>query len=175
MQTKLQVTKGSPFKVIASLALLCTLLLQGCGYQVRTADLDSLGFSAVDLRCDKTSSWDVCHELERALISHQVSLAADAPYTLRVYKIESKERVFTINQDATADEYELTRSLRFSLDESGKEDSRYTNEISARRIYRHNSAELLAKDREQHAITKALDISLAREIIRQLTLIRIGN
>lgn len=151
------------------------LLMQGCGFQVRTADLDSLGFSDVNLTCDKASSWELCHALERELTSHKVTLSKDAPYSLRVYKIESKERVFTINQDATADEYELTRSLKFSLEEAENEAAGYTNEISARRIYRHSSSELLAKDREQHAITKALDKSLAREIIRQLTLIRIGN
>lgn len=142
---------------------------------MRTADLDSLGFSDASLTCDKTSSWDLCHELERQLASHKVTLKSDAPFELRVLEIKSKERVFTINQDATADEYELTRSLKFSLEEAGSEQAKYTNEISARRIYRHNSAELLAKDREQAAITKALDQSLAREIIRQLTLIRIGN
>ena len=154
--------------------VLC-LTLQGCGFNVRTADLDSLGFSEVSLSCDKASSWDLCQELERELASHMVALKQDALFELRVFSIESNERVFTINQDATADEYELTRSLKFSLKDSTIDESQYTNEISARRIYRHNSSQLLAKDREQAAITKALDPSLPQEIIRQLTLIRIGN
>jgi outer membrane lipopolysaccharide assembly protein LptE/RlpB len=167
--------QGSRFKTIACVAVLIALMLQGCGFHVRTADLDSLGFSEVSLSCDKSSSWDLCQELERELASHKVTLKEDALFELRVFSIEAKERVFTINQDATADEYELTRSLKFSLEESASDESKYTNEISARRIYRHSSSELLAKDREQAAITKALDQSLAQEIIRQLTLIRIGN
>ncbi|WP_197475201.1 LPS assembly lipoprotein LptE, partial [Oleiphilus sp. HI0079] len=157
------------------IAISISLTLQGCGFHVRTADLDSLGFSEVSLSCDKTSSWDLCQELERELASHKVTMTKDALFELRVFSIEAKERVFTLNQDATADEYELTRSLKFSLKESASDESQYTNEISARRIYRHSSSELLAKDREQAAITKALDQSLAQEIIRQLTLIRIGN
>ena len=175
MQTRQKKPHRSLVSALASVTILALLALQGCGFHVRSADLDSLGFSEVDLSCDKTSSWDLCQELERQLISHKVNLQEDAAYALRVFEIRSKERVFTINQDATADEYELTRSLQFSLVEESNPEARYTNEISARRIYRHSSSELLAKDREQAVITKALDQSLAREIIRQLTLIRIGD
>lgn len=167
--------QSSRLTLIASMAFFITLSLQGCGFHVRTADLDSLGFKELSLSCDKSSSWDLCQELERELASHKVELKEGAAFELRVFNIEGKERVFTINQDATADEYELTRSLTFSLEESTSDESKYTNEISARRIYRHSSAELLAKDREQAAITRALDQSLAQEIIRQLTLIRVGN
>ena len=175
LQTREKKKHRSQFISFASATLFALIALQGCGFHVRSADVDSLGFSEIDLSCDKSSSWDLCQELERQFISHKINLKEQSAYSLRVFDIQSKERVFTINQDATADEYELTRSLRFSLDEASTPEARYTNEISARRIYRHSSSELLAKDREQAVITKALDQSLAREIIRQLTLIRVGD
>jgi len=159
---------------IIAVALL-TLSITACGYHVRTAELDSLGFHKVALSCDKSDAWGLCQTLERELKAHKVSLDQHARLSLDVSKITSKERAFTLNTNASADEYELTRSISFSLSDAQQEQARYQNEISAKRIYRHNSDALLAKDRERLALTRALDQSLAREIIRQLTLIRIGG
>ena len=171
MKSQRCIKKSMAFLIVG----LLFLMVQGCGFNVRTAELDSLGFSEVNLSCDKQNAWDLCQTLERELDGHNVALSSEAQHALEVFDISSKERVFTIDLDATADEYELTRSLAFSLSDLTNESSKYTNQVSARRIYRHNSDALLAKDREREAITKSLDTSLALEIIRQLTLIRLGN
>lgn len=151
------------------------LLTSACGYHVRTAELDSLGFPSIALSCDKGSAWGLCKTLERELSAHSVELNKDARFQLDVSNISTKERAFTLNTDASADEYEMTRSVAFTLKDTQQDNAQYKNDISAKRIYRHNSDALLAKDREQLALTRALDKSLAREIIRQLTLIRIGE
>jgi len=163
-------------------ALLCILfMLQACGYQIRSVELDSLGFTSLTLKCDSATAWHLCQKLKRDLVAHNVEITEQAPFTLSVLDISTKERVFTINMDATADEYEITRRIKFELSQNNlKTDKRpnkgsYLNEVSARRIYRHNSDALLAKERERTAIERALDNSLANEIIRQLTLIKVGT
>jgi outer membrane lipopolysaccharide assembly protein LptE/RlpB len=155
------------------ISILLCLSLGACGFHLRTAEQESLGFKTLQFECNSNTSWALCENLERELSARGVTFSEDAQLTLQVNDIKSSERVFTINQDASADEYELTHEATFTLEDSENVDARYENTISARRIYRHNSSALLAKDREQEAISKALDVSLSREIIRQLTLIKI--
>ena len=159
---------------VIGISLVC-LAVSACGFHVRTAELDSLGFDALKLRCDESASWEFCQELKRELRAHKVNILDSARYELSIASIEAKERVFTINSDATADEYELRRTAKFALSDQTNTSAEYKNEVSARRIYRHNSDALLAKEREQETISRTLDHSLAKEIIRQLTLIRIGQ
>jgi len=147
--------------------------LASCGFHLRTPEQESLGFTRLNLECNRNIAWTLCENLERELAARSVVLSEDAELTLIINELNSSERIFTINQDATADEYELTHEAKFTLEDATNTDARYENTISARRIYRYNANALLAKDREQEAIGKALDISLSREIIRQLTLIKI--
>lgn len=175
MQTKRLTPRKQP-KLLSRLFVFSLLIaLQACGFHIRTAELDSLGFKELALNCDSNAVWDLCQGLQRELRAHNVTLNQNARLALTLSNMEAKERVFTINSDASADEFELTRSIKFKLSDKANASAEYVNEVSARRIYRHNSDELLAKDREQETITRALDNSLAREIIRQLTLIRIGE
>lgn len=160
-------------KRISMIALLSAL--SACGFHMRSAELDSLGFSKLDFACDQNATWKLCQTLQRELQAHNVELSDDANLRLSIDGLDVAERVFTINDDATADEYELTHTAFFSLTNKSVSASRYSSEVSARRIYRQNADALLAKDRERQVIAEALDQSLAREIIRQLTLIKVGN
>ena len=172
MQTKL--LKAATKRVALLLIIASGALIQGCGFHVRTAELDSLGFNSVNFECDQAEHWQLCQSLERELRAHKVTMDEDAAFMLSIDSASSTERAFTINLDASADEYEITRLVKFTFSEANNTKSKYSNEINARRIYRHHSDALLAKEREKTTLTKALDKSIAREIIRQLTLIRIG-
>lgn len=154
------------------MVVLFALTVSGCGYQLRETAPEALGFKRLKFICNIDDSWSLCTDLRRQIIASNVTISNDAKLELNVGPFEQKERVFTIQSDGSAEEYELKHEAAFSLRQSDFPDQSYSSEVSARRIYRHNSTALLAKEREREVIEEALNQSLANEIIRQLVLLK---
>ena len=158
--------------LIRTMVVLFGLTVAGCGYQLRETAPEALGFKHLKFVCNIDDSWSLCTDLRRQIVASDVTISDDAKLELNVGPFEQKERVSTIQSDGSAEEYELKHEAAFSLMQSDFPDQSYTSEVSARRIYRHNSTALLAKEREREVIEEALNQSLANEIIRQLVLLK---
>jgi len=142
--------------------------LLACGFQLRgQPDLpDSLRQIAVE--CDGNNYWALCQRLRQQLAANGAQILETAPYTLRIHQVRTDQRTAAVDPDATAAEYELSKHARYQLLESSSSRLLAEREVSHSRLYRHNSARLIAVYREKERIGNSLEQQLADNIVLEL-------
>ncbi|HTY49437.1 MAG TPA: LPS assembly lipoprotein LptE [Steroidobacteraceae bacterium] len=163
--------QGAPGRAagLAALALLAAALPAGCGFhlQGRTPLPAAFKVSYVDAR-DQQS--DFVQGLRTALLNAGMQLTGQAPdATAVVHVIDDKvtQRVLSVSPDNLPREYELTYTVRFSVNAAGK-DLIEPQEVTATREYSFDVSALLAKDNEEDVLRAALAHDLVDVVMRRL-------
>jgi LPS-assembly lipoprotein len=150
-------------------ALFVLLALTGCGFhlQGRTPLPAPLKVTFVQAK-DRQS--DFVQGLRKALITSGAKIAPDserATSTVHVVKDEVKRNVLSVSARNTPREYEVTYTVRFSV-ESGGKDLLPEQEVSLSRDYSFDETELLAKENEEALLREALAHDLVGIVMRRL-------
>jgi len=167
-RTKVKVQRANK-RLLRFSIVICLLFLQACGFQLRGAS-ETLAASYATLRveCNNKSNWKQCQYLRASLDAAGTEITNDSQYLLAVTKTSAKQRAFTLRDDASAAEYELTHSVLYRLSDLLTDNIINTRTVSLSRIYRQNASALLAKDREKEEIELAIDKAIIDTILREI-------
>ncbi|MGR6871368.1 LPS-assembly lipoprotein LptE [Pseudomonas sp. HK3] len=126
------------------------VFLSACGFHLRGQV--NLPVALRILNLDAQTAEPLTQSLIRqSLLSNGVTLAEDAPYTLKILSESGDRRVLSVTPNAKASEYELTQSLSFELlDEKGNAVSEEINITNYRTLQYDASAEIGKAQEEQN-------------------------
>lgn len=159
-------------QALASLLLVGVLAtLQACGFQLRGhAQTLASSYPQLAVSCNNKSNWRQCQYLRASLDSAGTEITSHAEHRLSISKASTKQRAFTLRENATAAEYELTHSVKYQLRNTKTDTLLAGRTVTLSRIYRQNASRLLAKDREKEEIELAIDKAIVDTILREIAL-----
>lgn len=148
--------------------MLCTLLVAGCGFQLRTAsnlpeDLQSLIVTANDN--DSALYHQLLRQLEFANITPADEATANAE--LKLLSDSLDRRTLSLFQNGQVAEYELIYTVKYELSRNLQEPVKRRFEIT--RNYQDDPNNALAKSKEMNLILSEMRLQASRQIIRELS------
>ncbi|HTY51487.1 MAG TPA: LPS assembly lipoprotein LptE [Steroidobacteraceae bacterium] len=151
------------------LGLLAVALLAGCGFHLQghTPLPSTFHVSYVDAR-DRQS--DFVQGLRTALLNAGMQLTeqgSDATAVVHVIDDKVTRRVLSVSPDNLPREYEITYTVKFSVNSAGK-DLIEPQEVTATREFSFDVNALLAKDNEEDVLRAALARDLVDAVMRRL-------
>ncbi|RTZ73457.1 MAG: hypothetical protein DSZ00_06435 [Gammaproteobacteria bacterium] len=155
--------------------LVVAVLLSACGFHPRgeitrpPADMQPL------LLVGLPDYNDFMRELRRQLEQAGVSLAQgqkDAASVVRIKQLKKERRVFSVNADNKAVEYEILYILKFVAEQPPGTRLLDPPPLEARRIIYEPGGQLLGRVREAELREADVYADLARRLIRQLAAMR---
>ncbi|MBU3823911.1 MAG: hypothetical protein H9917_03705 [Candidatus Oceanisphaera merdipullorum] len=150
----------------ASALVLLTLLLVGCGFQLRGGENLAPELQKIALVGDDKSQFYrlVSARLQRAGVE-LVSPGSGAPI-LSITGLGQTNTVASVNRFADALEYASRFGSRFTLDMP--DESRQVFNVTFNRSFLDKSAQALASSREQQQMREQMESEAADQIVRQL-------
>jgi LPS-assembly lipoprotein len=149
-----------------SLAL-CTLLLSGCGFQLRgTLELPA-GMEPLYLAGD--GSFTV--ELRNILLLNNIELAEDpstANYQLRILKQEKTRKPISISGGSSIADFQLMQTVEFSLADKRGQLLFDPVTVKDQRILRNDPNQIASTNNEEQLIRKEMSRNIAAKIVRRL-------
>lgn len=152
-----------PHQLLGCAVLGLSLLLAGCGFQLRGMGTDMVNLE--ELRIDSYDSYSELHQgLEQALEDNGVRITSGAPYRLRLLG-EDRERVAVSYTSRSAPaEYELTNQLRFQITDTLNRPLVGPETVTARRVFVTDRDNITGSNEEE----ALLQVEMRRDLIRQM-------
>ncbi len=159
-------------RFITHLLLLISLLTLGaCGFQPRGAvpQLDNLPGPVYISGLDKFSPLhrELGHQLAEAGI-RLTDEGSGAASLLRVRDHRSNRRVFTVDSDNRAAEFELEESLKFTIRQASGGELVREQTVRVLRILYRPADQVLAREREEEQLRNDMRRELVGRIIRRI-------
>ncbi|MFT5593326.1 MAG: LPS-assembly lipoprotein [Oceanicoccus sp.] len=111
--------------------------------------------------------------LRQSLLSNGVTLAVDAPYTLKIISESGDRRVLSVTSNAKASEYELTQNLSFELlDTKGNKVSEEIT-ISNYRTLQYDASAEIGKAQEEANLRREMKQYNAYNVLLRLKAIKL--
>ena len=154
----------------AGLALV-SLVLSGCGFQLRGATAIPDALAPIHVDCAGKTPVALCDQVLELLELNQVALEAEPgpdTYVLRLAGLERSQRATAITASAAAAEYALRLTATLSLLAPGPVPLLADAETTASEVFRYDEANVLAKRREQQELIELLYGRLAQQIVFRL-------
>ncbi|TDT43274.1 LPS-assembly lipoprotein [Halospina denitrificans] len=151
--------------------LLGTLILAGCGFQLRGAGSIPDALAPLALDCADDIPGPLCSEVREQLELYQL-LAGDGEepaHTLKLVTYEQNRRTSALTDRAAAAEYEIQATVGLRLITSDDIPLLADTQLSASEVYRADEEQVLAGEREQSGIEGVLQQQLAQQVTRRLT------
>lgn len=148
------------------LCLLASLLLSGCGFQLR-GELPLAKYPAIHLQGDRHS--ELLAKLSAQLQRNNVKLAGSADTNTPQVQLLSdslQRRTLSLFPNGQVAEYELIYTVEYQLLMPGADESNHRIELT--RDYQDDPSRALAKARELDLLLDELRTQAASRIIRQL-------
>ncbi len=157
-------------KAALGIAILFTLMLSACGFQLRgTADL---AFKNVYIQGGKLS---INRDLERTLKNNGVQIATkseDAELLVEMVSERSQKRIMSLSGGGLVREFELIYLLNFRIREASNPIWGPVQTIRNRRDFSYNDNALLGKAEEEDRLNADMRQDAIREMLRRLTAIK---
>ena len=157
--------RGWRLSVQVLLPLLLSLLLSGCGFQLR-GSLPLEKYPAVYLQGDKHS--ELLQQLGTQLERNQVKLLDSSDATAAIFVLDSdslQRRTLSLFPNGQVAEYELIYKVNYQLVLPGQEPRPY--QIELYRDYQDDPSRALAKSKELDLMLTELRSQAVARIIRQ--------
>ncbi len=155
--------------------LLSAVLLASCGFQLRSYGESTSNIKELSLDCPSTSSWELCHHLKQTLLLNNIQITDKASLILTISPMIQESRVLSLQANASAAELGLSSRVTYSLVSALEDEIKHQQSVNTNNSYRHESAALLAKDRERDELQMQLSQQLAEEIVRQIAVLNPDN
>jgi LPS-assembly lipoprotein len=154
---------------MTSLLAAMTILVTGCGFQLR-------GERATGLRSIHVPGGGIAMEIRRTLTGGATKVMPTAEGAEAVLQIMAENRekaVNTITGAGRVYEYQLTLSVRYRMAIPGREEPVIPpTETVARRLITYSEAAPIAKEAEEQLLFKDMQLELADKILRQVAVAR---
>ncbi len=155
------------------LGLLLTIVLGGCGFQLRGQA--ALPFSAAYVAAPDTSN--VANGLRRALSSQQklTQTQDGAPVRIRLEGESYSKSILALSGGGKVREYRLEYSVQLSVyDKIGKTVVEPTK-IHLSNDFSYSDAQILAKEAEEASLNRAMEQDALRQILRRLSYLNLDT
>ncbi len=158
-----------PIKGLA-LAGALSMLIAGCGFQLRGAPPVSSALQPLAVICAANVPDTLCQSVQEQLTLGQVQLTdrEAADYVLRLSNFESDRRASAITAQAAAAEYTLRHAVDLEVVSADGVPLVATTELNTTESYRYDETNVLAKQREEETLRQQMDDRLAQQIIFRL-------
>jgi LPS-assembly lipoprotein len=146
-----------------------SLLAAGCGFQLAGSGALPVAMQTTYLDSDERHSefYDSLVDVLRQRGLRLVDSGAEAAARLTISEDLSGQRVLSVSARNIPREYEIYYAVTFTLEAEGRaliEDE----PLLARRNYTYDETQVLAKEREESLLRRALAEDLARQVIRRI-------
>lgn len=154
-----------------AMMMLLAGLLASCGFQLRGAAPVSAAVQPLAVVCDDPVPLTLCQAVEDQLRLGDVKVVerARADYVLKLSNFNQSRRATAITRNAIAAEYTLRQQVSLTVMTADQVPLVADQPISSSETYRYDETNILAKQREQDALTETLNQRLAQQIIFRLT------
>ena len=152
----------------AALLLALILLQDGCGFQLRTWDLEG---SVETARINGSNRNPVAEPLRRALRSAGVALVGTdeaADVEIDLLNERRGRRSVSVNSQARAAEYETSLGIQYEIRGKGDEILVSSRWIQASRVFRIERENLVGASEEQALLEREMVTDLVQQVIRSL-------
>jgi LPS-assembly lipoprotein len=152
------------------LALLLSLTLAACGFQLRGAA--DLSFKTLYIQGGALS---ISRELKQSFKTNGIQVvkeAADAELLLEMMSEANEKRILSLSGGGVVREYELNYSVNFRTRAPASPTWSVVQTVQARRDFSYNDNALLGKLDEEAKLNADMRSDAIREIMRRLTAIK---
>lgn len=152
-----------------NVSLLATLVM-ACGWHLRGTDTSTLKTNSIHLSGESSDTYSLIHQqlqFKNALAPFNI-----ASLRLTLGREEIKRRTVSTASGGLAQEYELTYTLNYRVENNQGKLLRPSTKVRLLRSYNFNRSNLTASDREEVIIRRELQNTAARQILRQLEILQ---
>lgn len=152
-----------PHQLLGCVVLGLSLLLSGCGFQLRGMGTGTVNLQ--ELQLESRNNFSELHQgLEQALEDNGVRVTANAPFSLQLLAEETERVAVSYTSRSAPAEYELTNHLLFQISDSQGRALVGPETLTARRIFVTDRDNITGSNEEQ----ALLQVEMRRDLIRQV-------
>ncbi len=153
-----------------SLALIFSLALSACGFQLR--GITELSFKTIFIQ---GSTLSISRELKQSFKANGIQVvenAADAQLLLEMLNETNEKRILSLSGGGVVREYELNYHASFRTREPADSTWSVPQTVQSRRDFSYNDNALLGKLDEEARLNTDMRTDAVREVLRRLTAIK---
>ncbi len=152
------------------LSLALSLVLAGCGFQLRGGASVPEAVQPLALKCALPVPDQLCRALKEQLALGDVALTseAEAAVVLQLSNFRQERRASAVTARAVAAEYTLRQSVELEVISANQTPLIATERVNSAVTYRYDETNVLAKQREEDTLQNELSQDLARQILFRL-------
>jgi len=152
------------------LLLVITLIISGCGWQLRNSEIVASSLGTVYLS-SKIGDTALTKELRRAIGIYGVSSGntpADSNYIVVIVDFRQNSRIASINSRGRVAEYQLNEDVDFYITDADDKQILSLSTASVERVYEFREEDILASSNEEKRILKEMRGEIVRQILNRL-------
>lgn len=158
------------FLIRSTAAVALSLLIAGCGFQLRGAPPVSSALQPLAVACTDNVPQQLCDGVREQLELGRIELkpAAEADFVLKISNFRQQRRASAITQRAAAAEYTLRHTVDVEVLTADNIPLIEPTNLNSSETYRYDESNVLAKQREEDDLQQKLYDRLAQQIIFRL-------
>ena len=152
------------------LLLIITLIISGCGWQLRNSEIVASSLGTVYLS-SKIGDTALTKELRRAIGIYGVSsgnTTAESNYIVVIVDFRQNSRIASINSRGRVAEYQLNEDVDFYITDADDKQILSLSTASVERVYEFREEDILASSNEEKRILKEMRGEIVRQILNRL-------
>lgn len=152
------------------LLLIITLIISGCGWQLRNSEIVASSLGTVYLS-SKIGDTALTKELRRAISIYGVSIGntkAESNYIVVIVDFRQNSRIASINSRGRVAEYQLNEDVDFYITNADDKQILSLSTASVERVYEFREEDILASSNEEKRILKEMRGEIVRQILNRL-------
>ena len=152
------------------LLLIITLIMSGCGWQLRNSEIVASSLGTVYLS-SKIGDTALTKELRRAISIYGVSIGntkAESNYIVVIVDFRQNSRIASINSRGRVAEYQLNEDVDFYITDADDKQILSLSTASVERVYEFREEDILASSNEEKRILKEMRGEIVRQILNRL-------
>lgn len=152
------------------LGLALSLVLAGCGFQLRGGSSVPEAVQPLALNCEPPVPEQFCRAIKEQLDQGGVNLTSEteAAAILQLSNFRQDRRANAVTARAAAAEYTLRQSVELEVISAKQTPLIATERVNSAVTYRYDETNVLAKQREEESLQNELSQNLARQVLFRL-------
>ncbi|WP_178091481.1 LPS assembly lipoprotein LptE [Halopseudomonas laoshanensis] len=157
-----------PHQLLGCAVLGLSLLLSGCGFQLRGLGTDMVNLQ--ELRIESRDQYSELHQgVKQALEDNGVSITTSAPFRLQLLAEERDRVAVSYTSRSAPAEYELTNRLLFQVSDSQGRPLVGPETLTARRVFVTDRDNITGSNQEEELLRQELRQDLIRQMLFRLS------
>lgn len=157
-----------PQQLVGCVVLGLSLLLSGCGFQLRGTGVDNIKLD--EIRVSSNNPFGATHrQLVEALEVDGVRISDSAAFTLQLIEEGQERRAVTYTARSTPAEYELSSLLRFQISDAQGRALVGPETLTTQRIFVNDKDNIIGTGEEESWLRREMQRDLTRQLLFRLS------